>query len=303
MLQVAKDITALGNMYWGPLVSGLLQWRGIGSQDAGSRRAAALSIGELSLQESYKSINIVLQRILQRLSGIPPNVVEARHGALLSLATTVDAFIILRQDRTSQDHGSKFADEVAANIWGLWEIFDSAIGPSEEALTLPALRPDLTAEASARLLSSLSRSCVLHDDFTGSTISRPSDRLLQKAIDILLLCVSRGDDTAVEASSKAASDIFVLLPESKQSEIIQRWFDNIHDSWRLAAGRGQIAAVGAVFARIPRHATTRDSMLEELIRCTGQEEMIEKRVSAVRCLTTGVLPHIGTMSRSQSNGS
>jgi hypothetical protein len=34
-----------------------------------------------------------------------------------------------------------------------------------------------------------------------------------------------------------------------------------------------------------------------LLRCTGKEEVIEKRVLAVRCFATGVVPHTIKLSR------
>lgn len=288
MIEVAKGAAALDRIYWSPLVNSLLFWRGIGSADAESRRMAATSLGELSLQESYRTINIVLQRLRLRLSNIPHNDVETRHGCLLAIAATVDAFI-QHHETKSETQNDPDADAVSTEVSRLWEILDSSFGPTKEDLTLQAGRPELIAEASSRLIASLSRAAE-------SNKVQVSPQLLEKALDILLLCVFRGEDTAIEASSEAASNLFQILPSWKQEETIQGWFANIHASWKSATGRGQISALGAVFHRLPVNSGGRNSIIEELLRCTTEEEIIEKRVSAVRCLATGVLPHIGLSS-------
>lgn len=291
MVDVAKGAAALGKIYWSPLVDSLMYWRGIGSPDAESRRVAATAIGELSLQGDYETIKDVLQRLHRRLSTIPPKDVETRHGCLLSIAATVDAYIQHRESTTDTQDKEK-ASEVATQVSGFWEIFDSSFGPSKDDITLQAARPELTAEASSRLISSLSRATVTRDGMT--LCPRPSASLLEKVLDVLLLCIFRGEDITIEASSEAASNLFTLLPLSKQEETVQGWFANIRASWKSATGRGQISALGAVFQRLPVDSDSRKSIIEELLRCTGEEELIEKRVSAVKSLATGVLPQIGT---------
>ncbi|KAK2739004.1 hypothetical protein FQN55_009661 [Onygenales sp. PD_40] len=293
MIEVAKDASDIGTVYWSPLMNGLLQWRGIGSPDSESRRVAARAIGDLSLQESYKSMSTVLELIVRKLSTTPSQAVEARHGIYLSLAATVDAFITYRAEAGGKDCESEYADKVVAQVLELWGIFDSPMAPTDESLTFSSMRPHLAAEGSARLISSLSRACApVEGDNVHPIVGQPSEVLVDKAIQVLLLCVFRGEDIPIEASSEAASDLFVLLPDSKKSEIVQKWFDNILASWKLVTGRGQIAALGAVFKRIPKSGEGRGFIIDKLIECTGEEEKIAKRSSAVNCLATGVLPQI-----------
>ncbi|PGH00269.1 hypothetical protein GX51_05872 [Blastomyces parvus] len=295
MIEVAKGASDIGIVYWNPLVNGLLRWRGIGSPDAVSRRVAAHALGDLSLQESYKSLSVLLERLVEQLSTTPLQAVEARHGLFLSIAATIDAFIAHRKDGGGKTYAPEYTKKLVAQITGLWAvIFDSATGPTPEILTDPTMRPDLTAEACAHLISSLARSCVPEEQQNDvqPAVSRPPLQLLDRAIEILLLCMFRPDDIAIEASSQAASDLFMLLPNSKKSEVVQKWFSNIQDSWRLETGRGQIGALGAVFKRIPTSGEGRQLIIDRLIDCTGAEEKIAKRSSAVNCLATGVLPEI-----------
>ncbi|OAX78461.1 hypothetical protein ACJ72_07230 [Emergomyces africanus] len=295
MIEVAKGASDIGVVYWNPLVNGLLQWRGIGSPDAESRRVAARALGELSLQESYKSLSAVLERLVQQLSTTPLQAIEARHGIFLSLAATIDAFIKHRKQGGGEDCSPEYSKQFVAQITCLWGVvFDSSITPTSATLTDPTLRPDLTAEACARLISSLSRSCSPEEQQNDvhPKLPNPSPRLQDKVIELLLLCMFRPDDIPVEASSQAASDLFALLPDSKKSEVVQKWFSNIQDSWRLVTGRGQISALGAVFKRMPKSGEGRQFIIDRLVDCTGAEEKIAKRSSAVNCLATGVLPEI-----------
>ncbi|WEW60973.1 hypothetical protein PRK78_006462 [Emydomyces testavorans] len=290
--EVAKDAASLGKLYWEPLLDGMLQWRGMGSPDSGSRKAAASAIGELAMREGYKSILIVLQQTIQCLSVLSPYAIEARHGCFLSLASILDAFVTHRSMNPGhEDAATQVASELSSEISKLWEILNSPMGPSVDSLTLPELRPDLTAEASAHFLSSLARSCAPVDGNISPTLQSPPQQLLHKAINILNLCVSRGDDISIEASSEAASDLFVLLSPENQMDVVKRWLHNIDASWKSSTGRGQISALGAVYKQIPTaNQETRSLIIRALLKSTGEDELISKRSSAVFDLLTGTLP-------------
>ncbi|GCB21993.1 tubulin-specific chaperone D [Aspergillus awamori] len=286
MIDVANATAALSLHYWSPLVESLMHWRGIGSPDAESRRHAAKAIGVLSTQQSYKTMAQVFQRLLNRLSSIPHSDVETRHGCLLAIAATVDAFNAQRE----RDPGdASDATSVAHHVVKAWEIFGSSLGPTKDDLTLQTFRPELTAEASSQLICSLAKSVALARE---PRISQPSVDLLTKAQETLLLCISRSEDTSIESSSNAVSELLPLLPLDEQDKMIQGWFSHIHTTWNLPTGRGQITALGTVFKRIDKNSPLRKSIIDSIIECAEKEELIEKRVAAVRSLATGILPHI-----------
>ncbi|KAE8376376.1 tubulin folding cofactor D C terminal-domain-containing protein, partial [Aspergillus bertholletiae] len=287
MIDVAKATASLSHQYWSPLVESLMHWRGIGSPDAESRRQAAKAIGVLSTQDSYKTMKIVLQRLLKKLSSLPRGDVETRHGCFLALSATVNAYNLT----LVQNPDPSSALEVTMQIQQLWDIFNSPLGPTKEDLTLQVRRPELSAEASCRLVYSLSRAASLTK---GSHPSQPSVTLLDKARETLLLCISRSEDIVIETSSDAISELFPLLPLSKQEETINGWFSYIHSTWKLPTGRGQISVLGAIFKQVRPEDDLRQSIIKELLQCAGKEEMIEKRVVAVKSLANGVLPHIDT---------
>lgn len=295
MIEVARDAAGLSSIYWSPLVDGLLQWRGIGSPDTDSRRSAASAIGTLSVRDGYKSICTVLDCLREKLSSLPTNAVESSHGCLLSLAATVVAFLSHKAESPRHTVEIRHDEKAALQISHLWEVLDSL---SRESLRRPDLRPHLAVEAVSRFISSLARASVSGDaDEVGVVVPPPSEGQLQVAIEILMLCVSRGEDVPTRASSSAAADLFVLLPDDTQSGVIRKWTDNIQDNWKLLTGQGQIAALGAVFKQVPVTGSQRRIIIEQLFRCMGEEEEIAKRVCAVRCLAQDVLPRIG-MSKS-----
>ncbi|KAL5002135.1 tubulin folding cofactor D C terminal-domain-containing protein [Aspergillus recurvatus] len=287
MIDVSKATVALSSQYWSPLVESLMQWRGIGSADAESRRHAAKALGVLSTREDNKSVLIVLQKLWGKLHSTPRSDTETRHGCLLAISSVIEAFRAM--DAEGLKEAGDDALEVAQQISRFWEIFDSPVGPSKDDLTLQTSRPELTAEASSCLISSLSQSSARTEQLLGSA---PPPNLLQEACRTLMLCQSRSDDISIEASSKAISQLWPLLSSSKQDEILQAWFSHIRATRNLPTGRSQISVLGSIFAKLSAADTTRQSVIEELIRCAEKEELIEKRVVAVKSFTTGVLPHM-----------
>ena len=284
MIDVAKTTAALNDIYWGPLMECLMHWRGIGSPDAESRRHSARAIGILSVQKSYTTLQVVLQRLLHRLSSLPRNDVETRHGCMLSIAATVDAYTSQREVDASE------SSDISTQVAELWNIFGSSFGPSKNDLTLQSSRPELTAEASSRLVSSLSRTTTIPHN--GPPVPYPSATSLNSAKETILLCICRGEDIAIEASSDAISQLFPLLSLEKQDETVQAWFSHIQATKKLPTGRGHISALGAVFKQVGLENRHRFTIIEELLRCARPDELIEKRVAAVKCLASEILPYI-----------
>lgn len=286
LIDVAKATASLDQIYWSPLLSALMGWRGIGSPDAESRRHAAKSIGIMSTQELFKTMKHVLDKLLQMFSSISRNDVETRHGCLLSIAATVDAFT--SQWETSPGmRDTPDAKAVFSQVVKIWDVFCSSSGPTDDDLTFQTSRPELTAEASSCLITSLARSTIT----TGS--AKPSEAHLDRTLQVVCLCVSRSDDISIDTSSTALSQLFPLLSPSKQEETVRTWFSHLRNSWRMPTGRGQILALGAVFKQLGAQSHLQEDIVTETLRYTGKEELIEKRVAAVKCLATDILPYMG----------
>ncbi|KAJ5266161.1 hypothetical protein N7524_007179 [Penicillium chrysogenum] len=294
LIDVAKATASLDQVYWSPLLDALMGWRGIGSPDAESRRHAAKSIGILSTQELFKTMNLVLDKLLQMFSSTSRNDVESRHGCLLSIAATVDAFTS-EWEASAEKRDTPEARAVSSQVANIWDIFGSASSPTDDDLTFQTSRPELTAEASSCLISSLSRSTIT------ASLAQPLEPLLNRTLQILSLCVSRNDDISIETSSTALAQLFPLLPPSKQEETVRTWFSHLRASWRLPTGRGQILALGTVFKQLGAQSVVQEDIVTEIIRYTGKEELIEKRVAAVKCLATSILPYMATTDTVASN--
>ncbi|KKK18297.1 hypothetical protein AOCH_005539 [Aspergillus ochraceoroseus] len=287
MIEVAKATADLSSCYWGSLIESLIQWRGIASPDAESRRHAAKALGVLSTQDSYKSVQLVLRKLFDKLHSIPHGDVETRHGCFLAVSAVIDAFNAFKASEISRN--SSDAVGVAQQIAEFWQIFDSHVGPTKDDLTLLASRPELTAEAFSCFVSSLSQSLSRLNELRAPP---PSTTLLDKCCDNLQVCLSRSDDISIESASKAISAIWPLLASQKQDEIIQGWFSHIRATRNLPTGRGQLSALGSTFNQLDAESTVRETIIEELLWCAEKEGLIEKRVVAIKSFTVGVLPHI-----------
>ena len=77
---------------------------------------------------------------------------------------------------------------------------------------------------------------------------------------------------------------------------MRTWFSHLRDSWRMPTGRGQILALGTVFKQLAAQSDVQENIITEILHYTGKEEVIEKRVAAVKCLATGILPYMGNTS-------
>ena len=284
MISVASSAASIDHLCWSPLVDSLMHWRGIGSPDAESRRQAAKAIGTLSTQDSYKTMAIILTRLKYKLANISPRDVEIRHGCLLSIAATVDAYTKRQASRDASDY-------VSHQIAGLWEtVFDSSCAPTTEDLTLQAARPELTAEAVSRLIYSLSRPVNQLEE-----MPRPSTLILNEVFRVLSLCISRMENTVIEPASEALSNVFRFVSPARQAEAVKSLISNIQSTSKSTTGRGYILALGALSQQIEPETPLKELIIRELL-CYSEKDEFEKKVVAVKCLATKVLPHIGIVS-------
>jgi hypothetical protein len=51
-----------------------------------------------------------------------------------------------------------------------------------------------------------------------------------------------------------------------------------------------------VYKQLEGRENLREGIITALLRCAGKEELIEKRVAAVKCLSTSILPYTGIFS-------
>ncbi|KAI5291509.1 hypothetical protein KEM52_000142 [Ascosphaera acerosa] len=273
LVDVALAAAQLDGVYWGPLLDGLMEWRGIYSPDVESRRLAARAIGQLALQAGSGGLLRTLRKLRRRLSHTSADSIEGRHGLYLAIAAVVEAHIALGVTEESE----------SPQVMDLWQVFGHRDGPSEEALTESVLRPDLTAEAACKLISALSHAA------TAARVHPTADSLNQ-AMQTIVLSVVRTDTSATEAAAQAASDLFELLDDRTRAETIKTWVQDLTAVQKMDTSRGVAAALAAVYKHTHGIQDAKTAISEALLRCTGSQEDITNRVAAVKCIATGCLP-------------
>ncbi|KAH6659800.1 tubulin folding cofactor D C terminal-domain-containing protein [Truncatella angustata] len=262
---VALQATRLSTIYGVGLREALLSWRGIGDADAMARRVAGTTFGLLTAVTSnitsdpLDHFNQATELLLNRIRLLQTRQVEERHGLLLSLAATFDILPELVRDGLSQ----KSLERASIS-----RLLDALVKVLEECTLTTYRKPELIAEASARLVTSsfpilllglmtghTSMSAKLTQDLiqTGRTVtvdSQMSTKLLpiksfldgstllentniQRVVAVLSAAVfawlNRSDAEVIDAAAPASTILLLFSPPEERPRIIQRWIDIISD--------------------------------------------------------------------------
>ncbi|RVD86655.1 uncharacterized protein DFL_004919 [Arthrobotrys flagrans] len=156
--EVASKAAVLGGAcYWGGLINGLVDdWRGIGLQDSVGRIVAGKGIGALSkigildLNKRQEVWNIS-KNIIKRYGTGASLDIEVRHGSWYALADTIFSLI-----NELEKANPKLLVEILSEMrekTGVFEIFDN-VKPRD--FVHPVLKPEMTCEAAAYLVTALS---------------------------------------------------------------------------------------------------------------------------------------------------
>lgn len=285
ILEVAVGASRLDESYRRAIVYGLLQWRGLGSPDAQTRRFAATAIGILATSRTSSEMETTLSQVQGFLRGLNSREIEKRHGLLLSLAA-----IINEAKQKELDH------RILAE---LWDVFRSTCPLSQTELTSFTLRPDLTGEAACALISALSLASIASGSPPSSRMQLPSDEALKSCLDILNLSLLRIEEHTVEAVSKTAANLFSVLKFEQRVHLIEKWAApllviGLNEPRSPGKFIGNIAALGAVFQHFLSPITTEISRARQLIidalLCQIRPTIdIDSRVVAIKSLSSGVL--------------
>ncbi|KAI1409397.1 tubulin folding cofactor D C terminal-domain-containing protein [Hypoxylon sp. FL1857] len=257
--EVALQATRLSPHYGRSLLEATLGWRGIGDMDAGARRVAATSFGNLTAELIGAEIPDPLERftssvdlLLSRLRDLQVRQVEERHGLLLSLAAVLD----LLPSLVGGEH-HKFLQKVPAA-----EICAALKDILQDAKTTKYRKPELVVEAASRLVvsatptlllsiareslpesyaASLQPGPVIVDEADSAPLrsivdlldalqtGRPKqiEELLVVLQDILNDWLNRSEVEVVQASSKAALILLLFATQERSPQIIQEWSNRV----------------------------------------------------------------------------
>lgn len=297
--EVAVGSAKLHNVYWAALSDGLLEWRGIGASDAESRRLAATAIGVLSVTRGDHGVASIRKSIINELHCLRPGEVEQRHGLLLAMAAIVEN----AKELNAQPLAGVSSVRTREDLANLWNIFDTVLSLSEKDFTSSVLRPELTAEATCCLVSSLARASTMFYQ-GGPLLPRPSERSLSKCVEILSLSLIRTEENVVTCASNAAQDLFAVMDSSQRIDLVRTWVsiltvDQASPMCGAGKGFGHLAALGSVFKYFPadlsgKPTPEQEAIIHTLVTRAGLHVEVESRVAAVRSLGNGVLGFGGT---------
>ncbi len=288
--EVAIGASALGSLYWNAILEGLLDWRGIGSPDAPSRRLSATAIGLLAVSRNPDVVGLTLNRVRESLKRTPARQVEQRHGLLLALAAIV-------RECSAKDRN--LDESTMENLGASWTIFDSQSSPLNDVLTISSHRPELMPEAACTMLSALAHlSASIPRDLSQPCRPYPTTAEISRCAEILDTILLRTEDVVVDVSANAANEFFKVLNNDERVGLVRRWvellsLDSSSKSRGGAKAFGILSALSLVFhyfnaSNSKVGSETQQIIVDGLLSQTGPEIEIESRVAAVRGLASGV---------------
>lgn len=268
VITVAAEAVALDPEYWKGVVYGLTYgWRGIGSSDDNGRKLAATSLGNMvgitygdqtGLRERGQ---FVFRTILSRTKGEGKQHIEIYHGCLRALADVLDGFLVETLD--PEDTTALHQD-----------VFAKLQGPE---MVNPVMRPELTTEATSRLVCSL----AVHTP----SVLPPNTKSWRLWTAIIEASLDRTEDSVIDEAIPAAKALLDKLSSSNCHSVIKSWCDKISNpSYRRC---GHILALGEVLAGIPDATIDLENITRILVSCARRTDEVEIRVAGIKALGHG----------------
>ncbi|OTA63772.1 hypothetical protein K449DRAFT_368700 [Hypoxylon sp. EC38] len=257
--EVALQATRLSSHYGRALLEATLEWRGIGDMDAGARRVAAISFGNLTAEligvetpDPLGRFKGSVDLLLSRLRDLQVRQVEERHGLLLSLAAVFDLLPLLIGNTYHESIQKVPATEICTALKDILQ----------DAKTTKYRKPELIAEATSRLVvsatpallltiirgslpeshaASLQPGPIIVDEADSAPLKSIADLLDTPQIDhsqqieellvvlqeVLNEWLNRSEIEVVQTSSKAAVILLLLATQERSPQIIQEWSNRV----------------------------------------------------------------------------
>ncbi|KAA8893192.1 tubulin folding cofactor D C terminal-domain-containing protein [Sphaerosporella brunnea] len=288
VLTVARQAVELELEYWTAIVFGLVEgWRGVGSSHDEGRRLAATSLGSMcrmkysdtedGLHSLWNRRKFILRRILRRIKEEGRDV-EIYHGCLLALAEVLDNISDVSgySEQIGEDILSTLHNDVFAKLKG-------------NELVNPVLRPELTAEATCRLIRSLAHLTRYPDDSDGSpcpTSELPrKTRSLQLWTAILEASLDRSEEAVLKEAVLAAKEVLLKLSLTNRQELLASWCERIENP--MYRRTGQILALGQLFDpdQKVRERVDMSRVLDVLVAAAHRTNEVEIRVAAIKAFS------------------
>ena len=236
---VAVEASALCPIYWEAIFENMLEWRGTGSLDSDSRLSAAKAVGLLAKPQSPSTIRKMSDQVCVRLGTLRPREIEERQGLVSALAALADTAALLI------DLGKI---EVAQQpLLHLWQLFDKELKLEDKMITSRPLRPEFTASSMCNFLGAMA---ALTNRLPKEMA--PLDVTREEVIRMLDLCLTRYEESVLEAIKRAAPAIIELLSREKDfdtSNVVSTWLSKLENEASYDGLRcsGHAVALGASF--------------------------------------------------------
>jgi hypothetical protein len=293
MCDVAIRAGGLHPLYWEALFDSLLGWRGTGSLDTDSRLFAAKAVGIQSKDKQADVARRMSDEICKQLAALRSREVEERQGLVSALAALVDT-----ANATTYPHDSD-ADAATQsstqNLVHLWSLLNKELKLEDKAFTSPALRPELTASSLSYFIAAMATLTI-----QVSKSRRPKDLPMAQVTHILNLCLSRHEDSVLDALMATVPAVLALLSDGfdgLRDTLLGDWLSKLENetSYNGVRCSGHTVALGAAYSvinssaaqdRVSNSTTDIQRRIIQVLtfRCTSAVA-IEARTVALRSLT------------------
>ena len=291
--EVAVSVARLDECYLYAILDGLIGWRGLGSSDSLSRRYAASTVGFLVAGSDSQFSRKTAVRLCDTLMTFPLLSVEEQHGLLLALAAILNKVGLKSQDGAALGSTLDFRDftKVVAVLMNIGPVI-------AHKFTNPNSKPGLLAEATCVFISAVISQSTRQGISAIDNNYHISPKELSQCIELLELSLLHSEEEAVAASSKAASDIFVILTTEQRGNLLSHWMILLTkgqktDRRNSSNPLGHIAALGAIFHCFLDEAdmqkSFRDLIIDVLLQRLEPLYEIEIRVAALQSISRSIL--------------
>ncbi|KAK6350321.1 hypothetical protein TWF696_006552 [Orbilia brochopaga] len=289
--EVASKASVLGGAcYWEGLIDGLIDdWRGIGLQDSAVRTIAAKGIGELAkigILELNNRAEVwkIARKIIKRYGAGSTLDIEVRHGAWYALA---DIIFTLINELEGKD--SKLLAEILVEIraeTGVFEIFNNV---KARDFVSPVLKPEMTCEAAAYLVTALSDAAKIMCAQGYPDLSIP---LLRRYLCVIDSALERWEETVTTVAVYAAERFFLHMNAKNRVDIVNLWLGKSKARTRRIL---VVKALGAVFRFFKNDegeaglSSVQQDIIDGILIVTRSPH-IEMRVAAMAAFADGIFP-------------
>ena len=321
MIAVSLKISRLTPIYSQIVVEGLLDWRGIQSQDVRTRSLAGRSLGYVAAA-SYDCVDNMTLALADMLQSTPPLQFDIRHGRSLALAAVIETVLELVYHRREvpiptnieeilqEDHLDSSPKPVQKDLGSsrnLWRSLTYTIKPPTEKELLQyeeaVMDSDSILEATASLLRALASAARHETHWPLTGYKKPTETEVLRYLDIVIGSLARQNYSTRGICCQALYALLHIAPLGLGNQYLATMIGAVEPNCYKFGGQerlGFICALGVIFLfvqildRVSSESPTRQlQVAETLLRLTQGDNAVEVKCEAFYSLANGPLRHGG----------